>query len=384
VEYVKARPGMSSDAIRMEIEALATGLQPVDLMEFHGSPILQKLIDVISEPVVWIWKYRIPLGKLTLLAGFPGLGKSLAACSIAAILSTGRYWPDRLSGPPPLRGSTIFLNYEDDPGDTLRPRLEAAGADLTRISILPTVRRRDAKTGKTKESLFNLEHDLLALELAIQRTPDCKLIVIDPISAATGKTDSNNNSEVRGLLAPLAKLAAKYKVAVLLVSHFNKTSGGPAINRSIGSIAFTAAARVAYGVVKDKTDPQRRLMLPIKNNLGPDSHGLAYRIVDSHLPGIPRVEWESVPCDTNIDDALSPLEFGSPSPKRDVAAEWLIGLISNGPIPAEEIFNQARKAGIKPDTVRRASESLNIQPKKSGFKGPWVWELPAISPEPAE
>jgi hypothetical protein len=126
---------MSSDAIRMEIEALATGLQPVDLMEFHGSPILQKLIDVISEPVVWIWKYRIPLGKLTLLAGFPGLGKSLAACSIAAILSTGRYWPDRLSGPPPLRGSTIFLNYEDDPGDTLRPRLEAAGADLTRISI---------------------------------------------------------------------------------------------------------------------------------------------------------------------------------------------------------------------------------------------------------
>ena len=128
-----------------------------------------------------------------------------------------------------------------------------------------------------------------ALDEAIELTPDCRLVIVDPITAYCGGVDSHKNAEVRGLLAPLSNLAERHEVAVVAVSHLNKSAGGSAIYRTMGSLAFTAAARAVWGVTKDKGDSQRRLMLPVKNNIAPDVMGLAYSIRDAGDDRIGRV-----------------------------------------------------------------------------------------------
>ena len=153
-----------------------------------------------------------------------------------------------------------MLSAEDDPGDTIRPRLDAAGADCSRISLLAGVAWDDDQDAQV--ATFNLARDLRALDAAIESTPECRLVVIDPISAFCGSTDSHKNSDVRGLLAPLSELVQRRQVAVVGVNHLNKsTAGGPAIYRTMGSLAFVAAARAAWAVVKDKDDPAKPTLL---------------------------------------------------------------------------------------------------------------------------
>lgn len=302
---------LGDSAIAAELEQLADKAEPINATDYIGGPVVVSLANVEPEDVEWLWPGRIPLGKLTVIAGDPGLGKSFTTLDMAARVTTGSPWPDSPSDPIDV-GSVIVMGVEDDVADTVVPRLKAAGADLSRIVAMNSVKTRES--GKLTERLFNLE-DVAPLEQTIQQTPGASLIVIDPISAFTGSADSHNNADVRGLLAPLAVLAAKHRVAVVCVSHLNKSSNGPAIYRTMGSVAFTAAARAAYGVVKDKTDPARRLFLPIKANLAPDEHGLAYRIVPSDTPGVARVEWDSVPVDISADDAFAP-EERQPGPDR--------------------------------------------------------------------
>src|SRR5690606_15615930 len=134
----------------------------------------------------------------------------------------------------------------------------------------------------------------------IRATADCRLVIIDPVSAFLGSTDSHNNSEVRGVLAPLAEMAARHGVAIVAVTHLNK-GGGSALNRVIGSIAFTAAARAAYVVTRDEDDPARRLMLPAKNNLGCDENGFAYRLEGEPTP---HIEWEPTLVAMSADEAV--------------------------------------------------------------------------------
>ena len=180
------------------------------------------MADVQSEPISWLWPGRIALGKLTLIAGDPGLGKSLLTAFFAAVISKGYTWP--LETCPAPIGSVVLLSAEDDPADTIRPRLDAAEADCARIHVLQAIRDVDAK-GNSTERMFSFKRDLVALEERLSSLPDCKLLIIDPVSAYLDGTDSHNNTDVRGLLAPLAKLATDHKVAVVLVQHLNKSSG---------------------------------------------------------------------------------------------------------------------------------------------------------------
>jgi len=334
-----------------------------------GAAVTVNLADVQAEPIRWLWWQRIALGKLTLIAGDPGLGKSFLTMDLAARVSRGAGWPD-LPGAPTEAGGVVLLSAEDDVADTIRPRLDAAGADVSRIVALQAV--NTAQGART----FDLARDLAALEQVITDRADVRLIVVDPITAYCGKTDSHNNTEVRGLLAPLAELASRHRVAVVAVTHLNKSGAGPAIYRTMGSLAFAAAARAVWAVTKDKDDPDRRLLLPVKNNIGADRSGLAFALHNAPDVPAPAVAWEAEPIDTTADSALSD-DAGEPS-KSDEAAEFLRATLADGPLPASEVEQQAKQAGIAWRTVQRAKRDAgvrSVQQRDGDHVAGWVWEI---------
>ena len=226
------------------------------------SIILTRVSDVAAKPVRWVWRPYLALGKLTIAAGHPGLGKSQLAIHIASMISTGGALPNTIARAP--KGSVIMLSCEDDIADTIRPRLEAAGADLTKIHVLEAVydKRGDRR-------LFSIKDDIVRLEEAIDQIEDVVAVTVDPVTAYLDGTDSHKTSDVRAALAPLQELAMRRGVAVLAVSHLNKNGGGGnAVNAITGSGAFVATARGAFLIAQDPDDSDKRLLLEIKNNLG--------------------------------------------------------------------------------------------------------------------
>ncbi|MDB5973469.1 MAG: hypothetical protein JWR07_229 [Nevskia sp.] len=325
--------------------------------------------DVKPEPIRWLWPGRIALGKLTLIAGDPGLGKSMLTACMAAHVTCGLAWP--VDGSECPRGSVLLVSGEDDPGDTIRPRLDAAGADAGRVHILKSVR----VPGEASRML-SLQHDLEAIGLFLEEHPDVRLVTIDPLTAYLGATDSHKNSDVRALLQPLGELAAHYRVAIIAVSHLNKGGdggGGSALYRVSGSLAFVAAARASFVVTKDKVNPERRLLLPSKNNLGPDASGLAYRIglADN---GAPRVEWEETAVVLSADDALS---IVTEDEGYIDTADWLRQLLAAGPMPARQVQTEAKHIGIPWRTVQRALKKSGAESVREGFgvDARYVWRL---------
>lgn len=336
----------------------------------EGSPALLTLADVAAEPVDWLWHNRIPLGKITLLAGDPGLGKSMLSLSIAATVSRGGDWPDASEFDGPAQaGKVLLIGAEDGLADTIRPRLDAAGADVANVLALEGVRSFDGQ-GKPTITPLNLRENLPTIARALEQEPEIRLIVIDPISAFLGQTDSHSNAEVRALLHPLSELATAHRVALLLVAHLNKgTNSSKAVYRLNGSLAFPAAARVVWLVCRDQADAQRRLFLPVKNNLADDQKGLAFQIEAG------RVVWEAGPVEQTADDAMSEPDRAN---KCDEAQEWLRELLTAGPMTVGEVEAEAEGAGIAKRTLRRAREELGIRPYKAGYQGAWLWALPGV------
>lgn len=365
------------------ILARAATVQSEASATIKEGPVLVRLSDVKPEQVDWLWFGRIALGKVTLFAGDPGLGKSFLTVDIAARVSRGLAWPDA-PGVATTPGGVVLLNAEDGVADTIRPRLDAAGADVDRIVALQAIRSVGVN-GRELDRAFDLSCDLPALERAIRSVDGCRLVVIDPVTAYLGGVDSHKNAEVRGLLAPLSTIAEKFGVAVLAVTHLNKAGGGPAIYRAMGSLAFTAAARAAWVVTKDHDDPQRRLLLPIKNNIAPDTGVLAYRITPTGVDGCPVVAWESVPVHVTADEALagSGHQAGGRA-KRDDATDWLAALLAHGPRLSCDVERDARAAGHTLATLKRAKEDVGVVARKVGFRGPWEWALPVPAPALAE
>jgi len=164
------------------------------------------------------------------------------------------------------QGSVIFLSAEDDAADTLRPRLEAVNADLSRCVVVDAAIEKD-ESGLVRERAFSVKKDLAKLEAVLREVPDVRLIVIDPITAYMGGIDSHKTSDVREFMAPLGQFAEKHRLAILGISHLNKSSTQEAMQRINGSLAIVAAARAAFVAVKDKSNPARRLLLPLKTIL---------------------------------------------------------------------------------------------------------------------
>jgi len=339
--------------------------------------IIQCFTDIQPEPIKWLWPERIALGKLTLIAGDPGLGKSLISITIASTISTGSAWPLGDTSAP--IGDIVFISAEDDPGDTVRPRLDASKADCNRVYILKAVQSTETDAeGKIIQRMFSLKNDVAILEEVLSSLPNCKLVVIDPISAYMDGTESHANADVRGLLAPLAELASRYKVAVVAISHLNKNNNGNAMYRTMGSLAFVAAARAAFLVTKDKETPGRVLVLPIKNNIAKVKTGMAYSVIEAEN-GAPLMAWETTPVEMTADDALS-IGGQSDDDKGDTdwAIDFLEDVLRKGPISATEIFKESKKLGIKEKALRRAQKKLGINPRKLSFSGGWVWSMPTV------
>ena len=238
-------------------------------------------------------------------------------------------------------------------------------------------RSDDQKPGKRR--CFNLECDLPALEQAILAQPDCRLVIVDPVSAFVGGKDSHKNAEIRGLLAPLAELAALHNVAVVVVTHLNKNAGSAAMHRVTGSLAFIAAARAGWLVAADKNDAKRRLFLPIKSNLAADVSGLAFSIIDGALA------WERGPVTLTADDALAGNERKDGRTERDDAADWLRELLADGPMRKADVDAVADENGVSKGTLRRAKTKAGVLSRKHGVgkESHWTWELPSKGAEDA-
>jgi hypothetical protein len=353
--------------------------------EDAGSLTTRRLSDIQAKPISWLWPGRIARGKLTIIAGNPGLGKSQITASIAAIVTTGGIWP--VDGERSTPGDVIFLTAEDDPADTLRPRLEAAGADLQRIHVVDGVVIGYRGDGSRVDKVFSLESDLRALESKLTELGTVAAVFIDPITAYLGRTDSHKNSEVRGVLAPLGEMASRHNAAIMGVSHLNKTGGAQALMRVMGSLAFVAAARATYLVADDLQDKARRLFLPMKNNIGPDSSGLAFRIEGVTVPSqagplsTSHVICESEPVSVTADEVMSQSSTQEETTRLTEAVDWLQEVLGSGPISSTTVEERARFAGITKSTLRRAKARLGIESKKSDMEGGWCWTLPSARPK---
>lgn len=327
--------------------------------------------DVVSKPIEWLWPGVLAKGKFSLISGFPGLGKSQVSLFLASIVSTGACLP--ASTETASIGNVIILSAEDDAADTIKPRLEAAGADMDKIFILDAV---PDKTGKSSR-MFSLKDDLNALSALVETVSDVSLIIIDPISAYTAGVDNYKDADLRQLLSPLTKFAEKYGVAVLGVAHLNKGGDGKmAITRTLGSMAFVGAARSVWYTIKDESDPERRLFAPAKNNIGKDDVGYAFRILPVVLAdGITTstVKWENGTYTVNLDHLM--VSGSSGGSILDDAADFLKQILANGFMPSTDVFLEAEKAGFSRTSINRAKACVGIKPFKQS-SGAWAWRLP--------
>jgi replicative DNA helicase len=344
----------SANELLAEIHKKATGLEGY-FEPIESSAVVINLADVEEKPVEWLWHNRIPQGMFTLLAGDPGLGKSYLSLDIAARISRGTSWSDKTDLPEnkaPL-GSVIVLTAEDPLAQVVKPRLRQLGADLSKVSAIESVQINDPDRGRY-ETAIDIANDLPALRKAIK--PDTKLIIIDPISAYYGKdTDNHRDADLRRILRPVCKLAEDTGVAILAISHLNKSATGKAIYRALGSIALIAAARTAWLLTNDPDEPEsdRRLLTPCKHNILVKPTGLAFEINDG------RLVYETEPISTTSDEALggSTVEVV----KLEQAVEWLREVVTPGnAISSTELSAKAEAQGIKKGTLQRAKKPAGV------------------------
>jgi hypothetical protein len=317
-------------------------------------------------------------GKVTVIAGLPGDGKTLIACDVAARISRGLPWP---CGGIAETGKILLLTAEDDPGDTLRPRIEVAGADLTRVELITGAVRQDPRTGDRTVDLISLVHDLVRLEAKIRET-NCTLLIIDPLTSFAD-TDTNKTAETRRLLDGLAQLARRTDIAVLLITHLNKRADArKAMQMVAGSHVILAAVRAAFATGRDPQDDQRRLLLPLKLNNSAEEGGFAFRvIVEQHniCGDTPTLEWESVRVkNVSADEALAgstPRSQGA-ADKYAEAEKWLREKLSCGPVESDQLQREARDRGITDRSLKQVLRGLKAASEPRGYQGKWITRLP--------
>lgn len=337
--------------------------------------------DLTPEPVEWLWTYWLALGKVHILAGAPGQGKTtIAAGALAATVTTGGRWPDGTRCEP---GNVIVCSGEDDPSDTLLPRFIAAGGDRSRIFFVQGIRDEGGLHP------FDPARDMRELEAAIKAAGGAKLVILDPVvSAVTG--DSHKNTEVRRALQPLVDAAATGNFAVLGITHFSKGGqGGDPTQRVIGSVAFSAVARVVLvaAKVRGENGEDRRILARSKSNIGPDDGGIEYQLEQVEaLPGIEasRITWGKA-VEGSARALLTDVADDEEQAPRDSAADFLREVLKDGPIPSKTVKAEAVEAGHAWNTVRRAADGLLVIKKKDGMSGGWYWQLakmPTKTPTP--
>jgi len=332
------------------------------------------LSGVEPEEVEWLWPSWLALGKLALIDGDPGLGKSATTLDLAARVSAGKVLPDGAECEP---AGVVLLSGEDGLHDTIRPRLDAAGADVSCILSLATVTDENGH-----DRLLSIPEDIPLIEKGIERV-GARLVVVDPLMAfLSGETNSHRDQDVRRALAPLAGLAERTGACVLVVRHLNKAPGNNPLYRGGGSIGIIGAARMAFVVGKDPQDDNRRVLATTKNNLARPPRSLMFTLEEAES-GAVRVNWlgES---EVSAKDLLATPQDQEHADARSEAVEFLNDVLADGPMPASDIIRDAEDAGIAEKTLRRAKKHLGVMAYREGEAGKrgagrWLWKLPVAA-----
>lgn len=333
--------------------------------------------SLTPTPISWLWHAWLALGKLHLLAGAPGQGKTTIAISFAATVTSGGRWPDASRCAP---GNVLVWSGEDDPADTLLPRLIAAGGDKSRIHFVSGTRIDGVMQA------FDPARDMVALQAQAEALGDVRLIIVDPIvSAVTG--DSHKNTETRRALQPLVDLAANMNAALLGITHFSKGGqGGDPSQRVLGSVAFTAVARVVLVAAKvqgEDGQEDRRILARSKSNIGPDDGGYEYNLEQSEpLPGIEAsyVTWGNS-VDGSARELLSDPNEEGQHDQGDAAEMLRAELVSACWTNVEMASKPLKAAGFSKKQIWSASKKLKVLRKKGGMNGCWYMRLPG-GPDP--
>ena len=343
--------------------------------DFNSSVVLSCGADLTPEPVQWLWQNWLALGKFHLLAGAPGQGKTTIAMDMAATVTIGGRWPD---GSLCKSGNVLIWSGEDDYTDTLLPRLIAAGADRSRVYFVEGTR-----TGSSVRP-FDPSTDMRKLKKAIQKIGSVGLVVIDPVSTAVAG-DSHKNTEVRRGLQPLVDLANNINSALLGITHLSKGGEGTdPIQRVIGSIAFTAVARVVLvvGRVKSEYETGKRILARGKSNIGPDNGGFEYHLAQVEaLPGIDtsRIEWGQAVEGSAHELLTTQAEQGDETHQNDAAGLLKVELSADCWTSMTLATQPLKDAGFTKKQIWSASKKLNVVRKKGGMDDGWYMRLPGGS-----
>lgn len=306
--------------------------------------------QVPIEEVQWLWYPYIPYGKLTIIHGDPGEGKTTLILRLAALLSQGESLPcdDRPQEPVKI----IYQTAEDGLGDTIKPRLLAGDADCAQIKVID----------ETEASLTLLDE---RVEQAISET-GARVMILDPVQAYVGTgVDMNRANEVRTVLAQLSRIAEKYKCAMILVGHLNKAQGTKSQYRGLGSIDFQAAARSVLIVGRVEEKPEVRVMAHEKSSLAPEGEPVAFELsADNGFRWLGHY-------DISIDDLLSGV---SREKKSDLAEKLIRDCLSDGRYPQQALMDKAKRMDISKRIIDEVKKRLNVRSVKDGNQ--WFWQLP--------
>jgi hypothetical protein len=357
------------EAMRLESEAVPEEAE--GLVRIRGS-------DIVAKPLHPIWPGVLYRGKVMIFAGLPGDGKSLGTCDIVARVTSGGIWPT--TNMKAEKGYAIIVTAEDDPEDTIRPRLDVAGADPHRYELITGVNRRN-ETGELELDTLSLLADIPKIEAVIAETHAAALIV-DPLTSFT-RADTNKTGEMRLLLDALAGLARRTGICIVIVTHLNKRADAKrAMHMIAGSHVIVAAVRTAYATAVDPNDKSRVLMLPLKLNIAAQEGGFAFRIKTRNhevCGAVPYVEWETDRVtDLSADDALIDC-----TPRAQAAVEktaevqtWLRQMLAAGPVAAVTLWREAEEHDYSERRVRSALKSVKAICDVKGYQGKWHYWLP--------
>lgn len=337
-------------------------------------PVLlaRRFDDIETKAVDWLWYARIPRGAMTIWEGDPGLSKSTGTIDIAARLSTGRPMPLAVSAlVEPM--NVAFVASEDAAETTLKPRLEAAGADMTRCFIIDGVRVGG------KDKLITFPDDLPMIEAFLTENR-IGLFVVDPLFGHTsGLVDTHKDASVREMLNAVKLVAERTGAAIVALRHLNKAGGGNAMYRGGGSIAVVAAARSVLAVGAHPDRPDTNVLATVKLNLAKRPHSITDTVADRG--GHPVIEWGEFVELTADDLAAAATAKGRGNGERGAqkggAKEFIRDMLADGPVPASEAERRVVEAGFSESTVRRAKIALGVRSVRDGFgaDGSWAWVL---------
>ena len=325
--------------------------------------------DVAAEEVEWLWEPYLPVGALTILEGDPGVGKTFLALQLIAILSQGWVFPDYRTGKPAQARSplpSIYLTAEDGLGNTLRPRLDKAGADCRLVHAITGIKGQAGIPLPERQITLR---DIPELEAEVERIRPA-LVVVDPLQAYIGAdVDLSKSNETRPVLSGLAMLAERQRVSILLIRHLTKGGAGKAIYRGLGGMDLLGAARSVLLAGEDPQNPKQRVIAQIKMNLAERGASIGYTLDTDgfHWTGLSRVTAE--------DMNAAGFRPGGGGEAVDTAADWLQEMLAGHSVAANEIQAQAHRQGIRDHPLKAAKRLLGVVSVKAGTG--WMWQLPA-------